>query len=1585
LTAFTMQLNPWLLQTPGPYLSKPQRVSQTVNNSNAGICSLLGTLTTQAGGTANLLNYLTTKFGSAMTLTQDDLDVLNKSCTSCNFIMDHEVTLPVFLDPSVTILNASLGIPGVITMQDYMTAKAQLSADFGNNLDANHLNYPEVLSNYMNQTFGFSLTADMYQTFEALGPNSTALLANLTPYRQVATDPNACARSAFETAISNGLNAYAVYIAEERLKFRTSYINTCSAAKAYADLETSQKVYHYTLYYYDQADNLVRTVPPEGVRLLSGPALDLVTLNRQAATTAGTCTYDGTRVRLSDQPGALGKLENALNAGSATAIEMWLYNNTGGINQFTEVTPGKNWLFSVAIQNNVLALDMYPMIQAADQLSVKVIPASLHYRVTIPPASLPLLDFTHLVIQGTNGIAQGTTPQIWLNGVQMTVAAANSPLASWRVKATATGIQYPDIMPTLKHIRFYNRVLDASPGGEIAQDAANMCFMPIATANYDTDNLWYRFNVPLTAGCPTCVAGSTDETRLQQDTYPDHQLKTTYVYNSTKQVTKQQSPDGGINRFWYDLLSRLVISQNDKQLPGNQFSYTEYDQLGRINEVGQKTGVSSLITGTAATATQPAIPPVIDSSNPGYVGDGSMTIWNTSTLGKAQITHTWYDAPAPVVPGFANGIANLTQENLRKRVAASTYTENYLDPVTNALAPATQATYYSYDIDGNVKTLWQQIAGLSNASNNYTLKRLDYEFDLVSGKVNLVRYQDHPVDATHPAQPDRFYYKYDYDAENRIINAWSGTQAMYDSYSNTNRLLEDNRRLDAHYAYYYHGPLARLELGDELTKVQGIDYAYTLQGWLKGVNGTALNSSGAIKSDMYGDGSLVNGVANTIPKDAYAYSLGYFNGDYSPISSSNAPAFGFQYQANSGDLTGQDLYNGNIRSSTMAISTLTSGGNLGATVGYSYHYDQLNRLKTVLQNSAVTANGWNNNALAVQPPTSAYAETFSYDANGNIKDAYRNGDQGNMDDLHYKYIRDATSGRLTTNNMLNYVVDNASGTTYSTDIKTQTQTNNYRYDAIGNLVQDYAEGLGNDPSTPGVDWTVYGKIQAIHKYDKSTRAHLSDITYAYNTAGQRVSKTAGNTTTYYVRDAQGNTMGVYEVTGSTITWKEQDLYGSSRLGQWQPNLDLANNNADAQWQNWGLKQYELNNHLGNNMATISDRRIQVANGTNIDHYEADVINAQDYYAFGMQQPGRNGSLVYDASTQQYNWQAGAGSYRYGFNGKENDNEVKKDANGNDLIGGQQDYGMRIYDPRIGKFLSVDPLYKNYPWYTSYQFAGNSPIKFIDMDGGEPMDPMDQWTKSTGTKSFGDYYKDNNKEFKANLLHVADHETNQYYWVMVHTFANGGTNEQWYNSKSGRWEHFIPTDHFNPDRWQVPYHLVLSEDYTYIGLQREINIMKPMLNFAEGTATITANLSLAGLGAIGGISASGSLAKSTLPQYGVKFATSLANQYISSSDGFKTMDFIGLASDTFLGGGASAAVNGVVNWKPFATDGNFSLLGYNKSLQRSLFDAAGSYLSGKLGEGLGEKLGLGDKLVLPTVTTGLGNAVVNGFSDTIDKK
>lgn len=72
---------------------------------------------------------------------------------------------------------------------------------------------------------------------------------------------------------------------------------------------------------------------------------------------------------------------------------------------------------------------------------------------------------------------------------------------------------------------------------------------------------------------------------------------------------------------------------------------------------------------------------------------------------------------------------------------------------------------------------------------------------------------------------------------------------------------------------------------------------------------------------------------------------------------------------------------------------------------------------------------------------------------------------------------------------------------------------------------------------------------------------------------------------------------------------------------------------------------------------------------------------------------------------------GAGAYRYGFNGQEKDNEVKGEGN-------SYDFKFRVYDPRIGRFLSIDPLTESYPWNSPYAFAENRPVDGIDLEGAE---------------------------------------------------------------------------------------------------------------------------------------------------------------------------------------------------------------------------------------------------------------------------
>jgi len=131
----------------------------------------------------------------------------------------------------------------------------------------------------------------------------------------------------------------------------------------------------------------------------------------------------------------------------------------------------------------------------------------------------------------------------------------------------------------------------------------------------------------------------------------------------------------------------------------------------------------------------------------------------------------------------------------------------------------------------------------------------------------------------------------------------------------------------------------------------------------------------------------------------------------------------------------------------------------------------------------------------------------------------------------------------------------------------------------------------------------------------------------------------------------------------------------------------------------GQKKYELADHRGNVMTVVSDRKKGLDDNSDgiIEYYNADVVSASDFYPFGSMIPGR----IFNAD----------GSYRYGFNGKENDNEVKGEGN-------QQDYGFRIYDPRLGRFLSVDPLTAEYPWNSAYAFAENDVLRSIDLEGAE---------------------------------------------------------------------------------------------------------------------------------------------------------------------------------------------------------------------------------------------------------------------------
>lgn len=1232
--------NQYLLPEPYPYDKNAPAVGPMISDlSNPNVCTNVAAFSTQwvnAGSPGTFYEYLKGLLGDDFIMTQAQLQDIQTRCTlSCPDVavnvLNYDPTIPVaFAVP------ASESGKGCTTIKDAISAfkSAYPLVTEGSKL------YNNLLVTYLNHAYGYSLSATEYIQFAATCTGS-AILYNKAGAASYPQDPLACQKAAIANVFDVAGQAYDSYIALERIKFRNSYVSTCLATNTTVQLAGQTSEYHYTLYYYDQAGNLVKTIPPEGVQALSDADAQLVPDARK--NDVMNCTYSGGAS--TDKNTVLTAVSSSLTTSTGKAIEMWLYSTANNAKQVRIKTPDNKYMYQAAINDKKLWVEIYSLDPGTGDISI-----TATNQVYADLSALPALQaWSHLVVQAGTKLTEGDDLQLYLDGHALTVQNTGPAMPSypfaWEVESGTTSFTLPaEDIAILKHLRMYNRTISAA---EVLANYRNGCMNPQGALNGAPLLAWGRFNIPA-PGSETTIGNTTDE-YARIFIVPDHQLPTNYQYNSLNQVIAQTSPDAGISKFWYDMLGRLVVSQNAKQQLLGKYSYTLYDALGRIGEVGETQG------NTAVAANFESI--VIDD----WLATGT----------QSQVTVTAYDAQPNWVPA---GVTN-NQLNLRKRVAATAI----LSSGRNAAANRTAASYYSYDINGNVDLLVQENAQLVAASASYRpsgddgLKRLEYQYDLVSGKVNKVLYQR--------GKGDQFSYMYEYDADNRLTDAYTKLNGDVNAPSTWQK--------DAHYTYYLHGPLVRMELGKD--KVQGLDYAYTLQGWLKGVNSTVPNST----FDMGKDGSSPN--TNASNKDAFGYALHYYNNDYTPVNAANPFA----------DAAGiKPLYNGNIGAMSVNIAVPN-----WEPLQYRYKYDQLNRITQMNAFNGLNAanNTWTPTALA----NNMYKESITYDANGNILSYNRNGNQAQaMDLLTYKYNRDNNS-RLQ-NNKLQYVKDDANDGVYTTDIKNQSP-GYYDYDAIGNLIKD-----GNK----SIDWTVYGKIKTVNNTPSGT------IQYEYDATGNRISKAVSGSgaTTYYVRDAQGNVMAVYSLKNSNFSWDEQHLYGSSRLGMWQPGIVPTTANADAAWQLSGKKYYELSNHLGNVLATITDKKIaHSSDGNTIDYYNADIVNATDYYPFGMQMVGR----IFNT-----------GGYRYGFNGKENDQET-----------GDQDYGMRIYDTRLGRFLSKDPLAYKYPMLTPYQFASNRPIAAIDLDGAEGFMKTIQYDKTGNAISVDLVYDETVKSLPAGQVYV----------------------------------------------------------------------------------------------------------------------------------------------------------------------------------------------------------------------------------------
>ncbi len=950
-------------------------------------------------------------------------------------------------------------------------------------------------------------------------------------------------------------------------------------------------------------------------------------------------------------------------------------------------------------------------------------------------------------------------------------------------------------------------------------------------------------------------------------------LATNYRYNSLNGVTQQQTPDASQSSFWYDILGRLAVSQNAQQFVDNKWSYTLYDGLGRITEVGQKPHNANEMDQNICQSS------------------ASLDYWlNSDPDGgaKEQITGTIYDLPfAPL----AGSPTFLTQLNLRNRVSY-TYTKK-LETDTYPAA----STYYSYDVHGNVDKLLQDYydvtKDLAGSSSRYKL--ITYDYDLISGKVNKVNYQ--------PGFSDAFYHKYGYDAENRINDVSTSRDGIL-------------WQKDASYKYYAHGPLARTQLGQ--LGVQGLDYTYTIQGWIKGLNQTGLNAA----SDPGADGTISDGTA----KDALSFTLHYFDETLGSNSFNDYTAIGgtspFARPVTGNNLL--SLYNGNIGAMTVNNYGL-SKGNASTTnalpLFYRYKYDQLNRIISMdtYKGLNTSLNTW------VPMAINDYKEAISYDPNGNIltynrKGAPTAGMPLEMDDLSYDYQANS--------NKLKHVSDNPSyssnytATNNTEDINNQTNATNYTYDDVGNMITDYAEGITN------ITWSVYGKILSISKN--------GTITYDYDASGNRISKKVGDTRTIYVRDATGNVMSVYtSQTNSEPAISEINLYGNSRLGmQTQPStftsqLVLDGGFTLAQMSTFvrGEKVFELSNHLGNVLETVSDKKIQhSSDNINVDYTLADVMTANDYYPFGMQLPGRR--------FERY------GIYRFSVNAQEKTNEINENLTS---------ALYWEYDSRIGRRWNIDPVTK--PFLSDYSTFGNNPVTLIDPDGA-------------------DYYKDTEGKNKGDIVYMKGSGEHKGYTNITgkYTARDAGGFSYLYGHEKGDITQSGPTAELEVTvRAKIKHSLadasglnvfnhhiqsqVWREDYwNYKFYGRKAGLSEATIRMYDNWIAADESYKKMSMGAVAII------ASPFLLETGIVSATQgflwksgldgVGQLIVNKGDASK-IDVFDMALAGVSTPGASAVFGGAIDIK---LNGEFSAVGFGKTWQNAVTDGVVKYAFG--GKGLG---------------------------------
>lgn len=451
-------------------------------------------------------------------------------------------------------------------------------------------------------------------------------------------------------------------------------------------------------------------------------------------------------------------------------------------------------------------------------------------------------------------------------------------------------------------------------------------------------------------------------------------------------------------------------------------------------------------------------------------------------------------------------------------------------------------------------------------------------------------------------------------------------------------------------ANYYYYQHGPIKRVELANQLQGIDYVYNTLGWLKSINSPNLGASSG-----FTDPGTDSPSSNSFAVDVFGMTIDYFSGDYTRTGVNTASG-----------VAQNESYAGNIKSTrwnTVGLPSPTSGNHWM----YSYQYNKKGFIKDA------TFGQFNPSTVAFAANSNDYkVNNFAYDNNGNIlsltRNAYNNPPNSSyyMDELVYSYKPNT--------NQLVHVANNAyNSTAWPSSVPVAAQafdvgddnTWEYEYDAIGQLLNNHKDEHYFKYNVSGLVTHVYkdvARTELIAKYDYDDKGYRYKKTLYDNNGTTVIAKT------YYIHDASGNVQYIYneDVVTPANSSSEYPIYGASRLGVYYSGLATI---------------YELSDHLGNVRATIN--RNKLGNNAVVEQYA-------DYYPFGEKLPGRNSSTSL--------------LYKYGYQGQFAEEDAET---------GYNQFEARLYDGRLGRWMTVDPANQ---FHSPYLAMGNDPLNYTDPTG-----------------------------------------------------------------------------------------------------------------------------------------------------------------------------------------------------------------------------------------------------------------------------